>query len=212
MRRFLPLPLLLVALALAGCSLSDDGPKTTETRHLAGFTRVDNSDSVDVRLHVGRPQRVRVRAGEKVIDDVRTDVRDGTLRVTFDHHGIGPAEVVVEASVPRLTAIAANGSGEVDADGIDAQALAVSSNGSGEVSAAGRTDRLAVDLDGSGGADLAGLRARAARVSVRGSGDADVRADERLAIAVDGSGGVHYHGNPALAKRVDGSGDVSRAD
>ena len=208
----LPFLLLLPALALAGCSLTDDGPKTTQTRDVAAFTRVENSDSADVHLHVGAPQRVRVRAGEKVIDDVHTDVRDGTLRVTFDHHGIGSSTVVVEASVPRLTAITADGSGKVDADGVDADALAVSSDGSGEVSVAGRTDRLAVNLDGSGGAHLAGLRARTARVSVGGSGDAEVRAEDRLAVAVDGSGGVRYHGHPALAKRVDGSGDVSRAD
>ena len=37
-----------------------------------------------------------------MIDDVHTDVRDGTLRVTFDHDGFGGDDVVVEASVPRL--------------------------------------------------------------------------------------------------------------
>lgn len=210
MRRYLPL--LLLPIGLAACSLTDDGPKTTQTRDVAAFTRVDNRDSVDVHLHVGQPQEVRVRAGKKVIDDVRTAVRDGTLRVTFDHHGIGTADVVVDASVPRLTAITADGSGRVDADGVDAKALAVRSDGSGEVSVAGRADRLTVDLDGSGGAQLGELRARAANVRVGGSGDADVRADQRLAVVVDGSGGVHYHGNPELAKRVDGSGDVRRAD
>ena len=46
---------------------------------------------------------MRVRAGEKVIDDVRTEVRDGTLQVTFDHDGFGGSDVVVEASVPELT-------------------------------------------------------------------------------------------------------------
>ena len=124
----LPFLLLLPALALAACSLTDDGPKTTQTRDVAAFNRIENSDSADVHLHVGRPQQVRVRAGEKVIDDVHTDVRDGTLRVTFDHHGIGPSEVVVDAYVPRLTAIAADGSGKVAADGVDGAALAVSSD------------------------------------------------------------------------------------
>jgi hypothetical protein len=206
------LPLLLAAVVLAGCSLTDDGPKTTQTRHVPAFAGVESDSSVDVRLHAGRRQSVQVRAGEKVIDDVHTDVRDGTLHVTFDHHGIGPSSVVVEASVPRLTAIKSDGSGEVSADGVDADSFAVRSGGSGGVSVAGRADRLVVALDGSGGTDLDDLRARAARVDVRGSGDAEVRADERLDVVVDGSGGVRYHGNPAVAKRIDGSGDVSRAD
>src|SRR5688500_15406411 len=90
--------LALAALALGGCS-------TTQTRDVADFTRIENSTSVDVRLRVGEPQRVRVLAGEKVIDDVRTEVRDGTLHLTFDHDGFGGDDVVVETSVPSLAGI-----------------------------------------------------------------------------------------------------------
>lgn len=202
----------VVALALAGCSIGNDGPRTTQTRNVADFTRIDNRDSVDVRLHAGEPQRVRVRAGEKVIDDVRTEVRDGTLQITFDHHGFGAGDVVVEASVPKLTGIEASGSGDIDADGIDADAFEVRSDGSADIALEGTAGRLAVDLDGSGDADLAGLAAREARVAVGGSGDADVRADKRLDVDVEGSGDVRYRGSPALTKRVEGSGGLSRAD
>ena len=209
--RALLIPVALGTVALAGCGLGDDGPRTTQTRDVAGFTRIDNRDSVDVRLRVGRPQRVRVLAGEKVIDDVSTDVRDGTLRVTFDHDGFGGGDVVVEASVPRLTGIDVSGSGNVDVDGIAADAFEVRSDGSGDVDLDGSAGRLVVDLDGSGNADLASLAAREARVRVGGSGDAEVRAAEKLDVSVDGSGGVRYHGDPALTQNVDGSGDVSHA-
>lgn len=209
-------PLLLVslagALALAGCALDDDGPRTAQARDVAPFTRVDNRDSVDVRLHVGEPRRVRVRAGEKVIDDVRTEVRDGTLRVTFSHHGWGNGDVEIDAWVPELDGITVGGSGNVDADGLDADALDVRSDGSGDVELAGAVRTLALDLDGSGGADLSGLAAQEARVQVSGSGDADLRAERRLDVRVDGSGDVRYAGRPELSQQVDGSGDVRRAD
>jgi hypothetical protein len=202
----------VAALALAGCSLGDDGPRTTQTRDVAGLTRIDNRDSVDVQLHVGAPQRVRIRAGEKVIDDVRTEVRDGTLHLTFDHDGFGGSDIVVEASVPKLTSVEASGSGDIDADGIDADAFQVRSDGSADITLEGTARRLALDLHGSGDADLAGLAAREARVAVRGSGDVDVRADERLEVNVDGSGDVRYRGDPALTQHVDGSGELSRAE
>ncbi|MGH2946318.1 MAG: head GIN domain-containing protein [Solirubrobacteraceae bacterium] len=205
-------PAAVAALALAGCTVGDDGPRTTQTRDVADFARIDNRDSVDVRLHVGEPQRVRVRAGEKVIDDVRTEVRDGTLHLTFDHDGFGGSDVVVEASVPKLTGIEASGSGDIDADGIDADAFEVRSDGSADIALEGAVRRLAVDLDGSGDADLARLAAREARVAVGGSGGLDVRADERLDVDVDGSGDVRYHGDPTLTQHVDGSGELSRAD
>jgi hypothetical protein len=211
-RALLLLPAVAAAVALAGCTIGDDGPRTTQTRHVAEFTRIDNRGSVDVRLHVGEPQRVRVRAGENVIDDVGTEVRDGTLHLTFDHDGFGGSDVVVEASVPKLTGIEASGSGDIEVDGIDADAFDLRSDGSADIALAGTAGRLAIDLDGSGDADLAGLAAREARVAVGGSGDLDLRADERLDVAVDGSGDVRYHGDPALTQHDDGSGELSRAD
>jgi hypothetical protein len=212
-RRALPfLAAAVAAVGLAGCAIDDDGPRTAQTRDVASFTRVDNRDSVDVRLHVGGPQQVRVRAGEKVIDNVHTEVRDGTLSVTFEHHGFGNGDAVVEATVPKLTGIEASGSGDVDADGIDTDAFEVRSDGSADVAVKGTTVRLALDLSGSGGADLAGLTAQDARVAVGGSGDAEVRADQRLDVNVNGSGDVRYHGEPSLTRHLDGSGELSRAD
>jgi hypothetical protein len=198
------------AVALAGCAATDDGRRTTQARDVASFTRIDNSDSVDVRLRVGERQRIRVRAGDKVIDYVGTEVRDGTLYLTFDHDGIGESNVVVEASVPRLTGIVASGSGDIDAQGIDAGAFEIRSDGSADFKLAGTTRRLTVDLDGSGDADLADLAARSARVRVGGSGGVDVRAEERLDVEIEGSGDVNYYGDPELAQRIDGSGELSR--
>jgi Putative auto-transporter adhesin, head GIN domain len=211
LRALLPFTAAIAVLVLAGCSVGDDGPRTSQTRDVGAFTRVDNRDSVDVRLRVGVAQHVEVRAGEKVIDDVGAEVSDGTLELTFDHDGWGGGDVVVEASVPRLTGVDVSGSGDIDADGIDADGFEVRSDGSGDIALSGTAGRLAVDMDGSGDADLTDLAAREARVFVGGSGDLDVRAGERLAVEVDGSGDVRYHGDPALTQRVDGSGDLSRA-
>jgi Putative auto-transporter adhesin, head GIN domain len=210
--RLLLIPAALVIVALAGCSVHDDGPRRSQTRDLAAFTRIDTRASADLNVHVGEPQRVQVRAGRKVVGDVHTEVHDGALEVTFDHHGLWPSDVVVDVSVPRLTAIATSGSGDVNADGIAGGAFAVRSNGSADLSLAGAARRVTLEADGSGNADLGALQAREARVSVGGSGDVDVRADRRLDVWVDGSGDVRYHGHPALTRHVDGSGDVSRAD
>jgi hypothetical protein len=119
---------------------------------------------------------------------------------------------VVDAWVPKLTGVEASGSGDIDADGIDAAAFDVRSDGSSDIALEGKVARLAVDIDGSGDADLTDLDAREAHVKVGGSGNADVSADRRLDVKVDGSGDVRYHGDPAVTREVDGSGDLSRAD
>ena len=207
MRSLLLLP--LAVLALVGCA--DDGPRTSQTRDVAAFTRIENRSSVDVRLRVGPTQRVQVFAGEKVIDDVSTEVRDRTLEVDFDHDGWGGDDVEVEATVPELTGIDAQGSGDIDVQGIGAKEFELVSDGSSDIVLAGTAGRLLVSLDGSGDVDLADLAARDAQVSVDGSGDLDVRADERLAVRLDGSGDIRYHGDPDVTQEVDGSGDLTRA-
>jgi hypothetical protein len=212
MRRFLLLAPVIAALGLTGCAIGDDGPRTTQTRDVAAFTRIDNRASVDVQLRVGGPTHVRVRAGKNVIDDVHTQVTDGTLHVTYDHHGLGGNGVVIEASVPKLTGVDVSGSGNLDAAGIDTDALDIRSDGSADIDMQGTVDRLTLNLDGSGDAHLSDLTAREARVSAGGSGDTDLRAAQRLDVAVDGSGDVRYYGDPTLTQHDDGSGDVRHAD
>ena len=204
--------LLLPALALPLAACGDDGPQTTQSRDVAAFTQVVNDTSVNVRLHVGGPQRIQVRAGENVIDDVRTDVEDGVLRVEFEHSGWGGGEVEVEAWTPSLDAIRSDGSGTVEADGVAARAFTVSTDGSGGVRVRGQADTLDLRSDGSGDAELAAFTARAALVNATGSGTVDVHAAERLDVKMGGSGDVRYRGEPRLTQQDDGSGEVERAN
>jgi hypothetical protein len=186
MRFLLVLPLL--ALPLAACG--DDGPRTSQTRDVAAFTKVVNDTSVDGTVHVGAPERVEVRAGENVIDDVRTEVSGGALRIDFEHSGWGGNDVEVEAWTPSLDGIESDGSGDVEAEGVAAQAFTVSTDGSGDVHASGTADTLEVVSDGSGDAQLGGLEAKRATVRSSGSGDVDVRGAKALDVTEDGSGDV----------------------
>ena len=210
MRFLLPLAA-VAALVFAGCSIEDDGPRRTQTRDVAAFTRIANDDSLDVHVHVGEQRRVVVHGGDKVIDDIHTEVRDDTLEISFDHNGWGGNSASVDVAVPELTAIAVGGSGDIEADGISADAFELVSDGSADIALTGTARQLAVELEGSGDADLAGLAAREAEVRVSGSGNAEVRADDRLDATVEGSGDVKYPGDPEVDEHVDGSGDLSRA-
>ena len=202
------IPAVAAAALLSGCIGIDAGPTTTDYRDVAAFTRIKAEDQVDVRLRGGEARRLDVRAGEKVIDDVRTEVRDGTLYVSYDGPSIRNGRLLVEVATPTLEAIGITGSADVLADGLDGGALDVRVSGAGDVTAHGRVDRLTLDVSGSGDADLADVVAREARVDLSAAGDADVSAAARLDADVSGAGDLAYRGDPAVSQRVTGSGDV----
>ncbi|VXB84201.1 head GIN domain-containing protein [Aeromicrobium sp. 9AM] len=198
----------VAAVALAGCS--DGGPRTTDVREVAEFTSVANDSSADVRIRVGEPQHVQVVAPENAVSDVRTEVRDGTLHVSFGSHD--PDHVTVEIDVPSVDSLENAGSGDVEAKGVDADTLTVQADGSGNLELAGKARQLTVDQSGSGDLDLGDLSASDARVRTKGSGDTKLWVDAALDLRTDGSGDVEYRGDPALTKHLKGSGDVGRAD
>ena len=195
---------------MGACSIADDGPRVTQARKVAPFVRVVNDSSVVLRLRVGEPRSVRVRAGVEVMDAVKTSVRDGTLHVTFDHDGFDQSDPVLDISIPRLTGIASQGSGDISAAAIDTERFDVDSDGSAAINVAGAAGRVSIRSDGSGSVDLMDLAARDVELSTDGSGDVDVRADAHLDVRLDGSGDVRYLGDPQLSQFDDGSGEIER--
>jgi hypothetical protein len=163
---------------------------------------------VDLNLRVGDPRAVNVRAGEKVIGDIRTEVRDGTLYVSYDGPSVRDGRLLVEASTPSVEAIAITDAADVVVDGLAGDALDLRVSGAGDIDARGRVERLTVDASGSGDADLAELAADDATVELSGSGDVDVRAIDRLAAEVSGAGDLAYRGDPRVRRQVSGSGEI----
>jgi hypothetical protein len=213
MRLIAPL-LVLAALFFAGCG---GGQRTTETREVAPFDRIEVDSSIDVDVVPGDADKVLVSAGEHVIDHVETDSRGGVLHLSIRDHGIviGPDpydDARMQVSSAALRAVRVQGSSDLALGRIDADELAVEINGSGDIDADGTVGALMASIQGSGDADLRDLAARTATVSIAGSGDAKVNVKDQLDVSVQGSGDVSYRGNPRVSQRVEGSGDVHAED
>jgi Putative auto-transporter adhesin, head GIN domain len=202
------LPIAAATLALTGCVGVDAGTTTTQNRDVGAFTRLKAEDQVDVNLRVGESRRLTVRAGENVIDDIRTEVRDGTLYLGYDGPGIREGRLLVEVSAPAVEAIDITGASDVRVDGLDADAFDVRVSGAGDLAAEGRVRRLTLDISGAGDADLAELATDDARVELSGSGDAEVSASELLDAEVSGAGDLAYRGEPRLREAVTGEGEI----
>ena len=164
----LVLPLVAAALAVTGCIGVDAGPTTSEARDVDAFTRLKAEDEVDVNLRVGEPRQLRVRAGENVIDDVRTEVRDGTLYVSYDGPSIREGRLLVQVAVPAVDAIAITGASDVRVDGVAADALEVRVSGAGDADVYA-SERLDAEVSGAG--DLAYRGEPSLHKRISGSGE-----------------------------------------
>jgi len=215
-KRLLLAALAAAALGSAGC---DSGPPVSQTRELGTFTRLEVSGELqlDVRLFNRPEPGVRITAGEKAIDRIRTEVVADTLRISTRSRGltIGPdplGDVSISLGVPVLLGLRVDGSANVALSGLSARTFELRVDGSGDVQARGRVDDLELEVDGSADTNLRDLSAQNASVRIDGSGDSDLRVSRTLELIVEGSGDVTYRGRPAVSSRLEGSGDVRQLD
>jgi Putative auto-transporter adhesin, head GIN domain len=202
----------LIAAVASGCGVGDP---VTETRMVGDYQRleVEGSLDLDVRLFNRPDPGLRITAGEKTIDRIRTEVDGDTLRISTKSEGIviGPnpvGDVSVSLGVPALAGLEVIGDSSVALSGLSAKTLELRINGSGAITARGRVDELEVEIDGSGDTNLAQLAAQTAQVRTDGSGQVDLRVSEVLDIVSEGSGDILYRGRPRITSRIEGSGDV----
>ena len=204
------------ALALAGC---DSGPPVTQTRPAGAFTRLQVSGdiSLDVRLFNRPDPGIRITAGQKAIDRIKTEVSGGVLTISTRSRGltIGPdplGAVSVSLGVAALSGLEVKGSADVQLSGLSAKSFELRVNGSGDVRARGRVDTLETEIDGGANTDLGDLATQDASVRIDGSGDTRLRVARSLDLVLEGSGDVTYIGRPTVSSRLEGSGDVRQVE
>lgn len=218
------------ALVATGCGATrDPGPATTVERAVAGVHAVRLATSGNLAIAVGDRESLTIDAGAAVVDDLTSEVVDGTLvldtrpgtsvtgsvRYTLTVTGLDRLELDGSGSAtgsgvlgPDATLTVA-GSGGANLSGLDLTRLTADLSGSGDVTVTGSAATAAVTVSGSGSFDGAGLAVEQATVDASGSGRVQVQVSGTLTASVSGSGDVVYTGNPATVQRDrSGSGDI----
>lgn len=233
-----PALLCLALLPQAGhaASVTGSGRSASESRDLAEFQAIVLSGSMDLVVRQGTGQSVQVAADDNLLPLLETVVETtshgATLQVRWKKGSsmTTRSKVLVSVLVPRLTALVANGSGDLRVEqfstpvfnlsltgsgdakltGLSAGELGISISGSGDVGGTGTVAKITISIAGSGDVHLTEMAADDVSVSIAGSGDATVNASKTLSVSIAGSGDVTYTGNAALKSRVAGSGSVTK--
>jgi hypothetical protein len=217
--------------------VSGSGRTTTEQRSLPPFQGVALSGSMDLVVRQGGTQQVEVTVDDNLLPYLETEVTgsgaDARLQVRWKR-GMSiytKTDARIHVTVPRLTSLAASGSGDMTVEPFETPSLSIqisgssdtrlqklttadlqiSISGSGDVEGAGSATRLKVGIAGSGDVKLREMKSDEVSVNIAGSGDASVHADKALEVRIAGSGDVVYTGNAATVNaKVAGSGSVNK--
>lgn len=229
------------ALLLPACALAQrvtgSGQMATETRPVSGYEAVALEASFTVKVRQTGREGLSLTADDNLLPLIESvvETRSGrpTLVLRWKRHSSiqHRSEIVATVDAATVKALATSGSGTVETESLQGEALSLSVAGSGDIRArgltvaslqtsvagsgdivaTGATAVLKVSIAGSGDVDTRGLEAEEVKVSIAGSGDAQVTANAALSVSIAGSGDVRYGGRVGAVKTsIVGSGDVTR--
>jgi Putative auto-transporter adhesin, head GIN domain len=189
-----------------------NGVITTESRAIAGFTRVRLEGSGTVTIVKGATFKVTVTDDQNILPYVKTILSGGELSIGYkDDAWVRRGNLRVAIEMPAVEEIKVDGSGSMTISGgfSNAGRLKAGVSGSGDIFIQdGNADTYNVVINGSGNVKSFGLISRRAVVQISGSGDAELSVTDDLDVSITGSGDVYYTGNPVINTRISGSGRV----
>lgn len=193
------------------------GPITTQTFDLSGFTEVEVAGPDDVTIRRGDAFSITARGRKEDLDrlEIKLDGPDLTIgrkREGFSLSRNDADDIVIAITLPRLTKVRLTGSGTIDADHVDGDAVEAVVTGSGDLKVARLTGKRAdVTVSGSGDIEIGGGAVGAGELSVTGSGDIDAEGlvATTLEASITGSGNIDAQATGTADIRILGSGDVT---
>jgi hypothetical protein len=220
--------LLLMAVAMLSTSCVNmkvglEGDVATEFRPLKGFEKIEISGSPNVYYAQADSFSVKVRGPKDGLENILTDVNDGTLSIR-NRGKMGVVNIVIhdedEAEIyvtsPDLVSVRLNGSGDFTAEHrIDTDQMEVVLRGSGDMRINDLIcDACHVELVGSGDIGIDRLETKESDVTLVGSGDIAIGLWRVLStrLSLKGSGDIKASFNEdcqAVDSELRGSGDIT---
>jgi len=185
------------------------GTLVEQNREVGQFTKVNNSASINIVVAKGTSQKVEVSADDNIINEVKTSVENGALKVGLGAGNYIDVTITVSITVSNLEGLENTGSGNVNASGLENLAeLNIDNEGSGNITLSGSGNTLSIRNSGSGNYRGFGFVVNTCTVTNSGSGSCEINCIDTLSGSNSGSGSVFYQGSPSVEITNTGSGEV----
>ena len=228
---------LLVLLTLFSISsFAVPGNEKNETRNVKNFHAVKVSSGIDLYIRMGDSESLKIEADEDVIDDIKTEVKDGTLHIYMKRQnnlfnwGFNETRKVF-VTVKNLEKIDASAGSDVESENrLEGDKLEIEASSGSDVkldvyyktvsldASSGSDARISGKAktfiaEASSGSDIKAYDLEVAIAKVKASSGSDISitvTDELYARASSGAD-VNYRGNPGIRDSDTSSGgDVNR--
>jgi hypothetical protein len=186
-----------------------------EARQLAAFRAISIHGPINIEVHSGQAQSVKVLGKPDFIGKVLMTVKGEELTIDYANKSkmnMGDGDKIV-ITVPSLVKCVVEGAGQVVIDNVKEDRIDLQFEGAGRLEARGTTKWLRLKARGVGEVAMQELKSDRADVNFEGIGDVKVHASQTLNAVVRGMGSLTYYGRPkSLNKTVSGIGDVKAGD
>jgi len=226
--------LFIVILSFTACDLdigvNGSGRIERDTLDLQAITGIVIEASFDVVLNYDTVQEVIVETDDNIMDLVDIQVINGLCYLDYKPGStIMNSHTRVYISIPELSRLAINGSGDILGTNtfLDQDEISIFIGGSGDVSVAADANTIETEISGSGDVHLVGfaddhfiyiggsgdveafdLITDNTTIKIYGSGNTECTVNGDLYITISGSGNVYYKGQPSISVNNYGSGNI----
>lgn len=236
---------ILIVLAVIVAALGVQAQKfvindaNAELRKVNDFTGVRISSAIDLYISQGDEVGVAVSSSDnKVRDRIKTEVKDGVLRIWFDggngwNDWKGNKHMKAYVSVKTLNMIKADGACDVELMGkIKAEKMSIDLGGASDLS--GQLDCAELDMDVNGASDTK-LTGNVGSISIRlngassikgwglvtdfcdidanGASSINVTVNKEMKVKASGASDINYKGNGIIREmKSSGASSINRKD
>jgi hypothetical protein len=213
-----------------GTGKKGNGNVVTDTRAISeDFTRVSASEGLMVYVTQADDFKIEVEGDDNIIDLIRTDIKNGKLRIHADEN-IGRATKNVYVSLPTITELhASSGSHletvnivnttELAVDGssgaivevdLIAQDLEIDASSGANLDINGKADNVNVDVSSGGNINAKDLETKACTAEASSGGNIKIQVSEKLMANANSGGNISYSGEPNVEQKKSVSGSVHK--
>jgi hypothetical protein len=212
--------------------------KNAELRSVGAFTAIEASSAIDIYISQGEETGVAVSSIEKkVTDRIRTEVKDGVLKIWFDGKGWndwkGDRKMKAYVSVKNLTMIKASGACDVSIMGVlrqdvlniqlggasdmtgelECRELTLNLNGASDTRLKGKIGKLAASVGGASSVKGWDLVTDYCEVDANGASSINVVVNKEISAKASGASDIKIRGAGLIRDmKSSGASSISRKD